>query len=175
MKAEPQQGDRRSNETLDQAARRLVEEALKITEEQFDSKVGLTENKKKRQLWSSSESCEHLGLSVRGAKTQASPAAAKPRGGWEDTIEIARRIALIPGGNLIREKVSAICVLPKVRWAAPLLEPPPWRLDKLLMKAEQRTQFTHWCPGRYWADKAQLSPSFAGAIAALKTATQLGR
>ena len=122
---------------MDQAAGRLVEEALKVTEEQFDSKVGLSENKKKRQLWKSGESCEHLGLSVQGAKKQANPAAAKPRGGWEDTMEIARRIVLMPGASVMRVKLSAICVLPKVRWAAPLLEPPPWKLDKLLMRAEQ--------------------------------------
>ena len=168
MKAEPQKCDKLAGETMDQAAVRLVEEALQVTEEQFDSKVGLAENKKKRQLWKSSGSCEHLGLSVQGAQKQANPAAAKPRGGWEDTIEIARRIVLMPGGSVMREKLS-ICVLPMVRWASPLLEPPPWKLDKLLMRAQHRTQFTHWCAGRYWADTAQLSLTFAAAIATLKT------
>ena len=43
------------------------------------------------------------------------------------------------------------------------------------MMAEQSTQFTHWCAGRYWADKAQLSPMFAAAIATLKNATLLGK
>ena len=175
LKANPQRGDKRVNETLDQAADRLVVEALQLTEDQFDSKVGLTENKKKRQLWNSGSSCEHLGLSVRGAQKQANPAAAKPRGGWEDTIEVARRIALMPGGSVMREKLAAICVLPRVRWTAPLLEPPPWKLDKILMRAELRTQFTHWCVGRYWADKAQLSPTFAAAIATMKNATLLGK
>jgi len=54
------------------------------------------------------------------------------------------------------------------------MEPPSWKIDKMLMKAEQRTQFSHWCAGRYWADKAQLSPTFAEAIATLKNATMLG-
>ena len=175
LKADPQKGDKRAGETTGQAAARLVEEALQLTEEQFDSKVGLTENKKKRQLWSDGKSCEHLGLSVQGAKEQTDPKAAKPRGGWEEAVNLARRVALMPGGSFMRERLSAVCVLPKIRWAAPLLEPPPWKIDKLLMRAEQRTQFTHWCPGRYWADKAQQSPTFAAAIAALKNATTLGK
>ncbi|CAE8677334.1 unnamed protein product, partial [Polarella glacialis] len=175
LKADPLKGDKLAKETMDEAAARLVEEALQVTEEQFDSKVGLSENKKKRQLWSNGQSCEHLGLSVQGAKRQEGPAAAKPRGGWDETIELAQRIALMPGGSVMREKLSAICILPKIRWAAPLLEPPPWRIDKLLMRAEHRTSFTHWCAGRYWADKVQLSPTFAAAIAAMKKATLLGK
>ena len=160
---------------MEQAAARLTEDALQVTEKEFDRKVGLTENKKKRQLWKGEESCEHLGVAVQAATQQTEAAAAKPRGGWDETVELARRVALMPGGCVMREKLSAICILPRVKWAAPLLEPPPWRLDKLLMRAELRTTSMHWCAGRYWADKAQRSPTFAAAIATVKHATLLGR
>ena len=91
-----------------------------VTEEDFDSKVGFTrlhgeQKETAGQLWQGDQSCEHLRLAVQGAANQTKTVAAKPRGGWDETTEVARRVALMPGGCVMREKLSAICILPRVR------------------------------------------------------------
>jgi hypothetical protein len=98
------------------------------------------------------------------------PGAAKLRSSWDELAEVARRTALLPGGPETREAVATACVLPKVRWAAPLAEPPPWSLDTVLMRAVLRTHNMLWCRGRYWADRVQASPTYASATQTLKQA-----
>ena len=173
LKAQPLDEDRLEDEALTDCAVRLTEEALTVTETCFDSQVGLTENKKKRQIWKDSGTCEHLGLTLQASTELQSPDAAKPRGGWAATEEVARRVALAPGIHCSREKIATICVLPRVRWAAALMEPPPWRLGKVLMKAILKTRHTPWCVARYWADRVQNSPSFSAAVHTLKAASRL--
>jgi hypothetical protein len=135
LKAKPLEEDRLKGEDLADAGARLTEKALKITEKLFDGPVGLTENKKKRQLWKGAEACEHLGLNVQAGIVHEKVDAGKPRGGWAEVEEVARRVALAPGPACGREKIATICVLPRVIWAAPLVEPSPWRLDVTLMRA----------------------------------------
>ena len=157
-------------ESLQDAAVRLTDEALELTAD-FDAKVGLSENKKKRQRWAGGEACEHLGISAQpSSAAEIKPAPAKLRNSWQDLEEIARRVALMPGSVETRTAVATTCVLPKMRWAAPLTEAPPWRLDVSLMRALLRTRNMHWCAARFWAERVQSSPSYACALLTLKAA-----
>ena len=67
LKAAPEEEDLEGAESLEDAAERLTQEALLHTEQLFDRRVGLTENKKKRQLWRGDQ-----GEETRLANTSAS-------------------------------------------------------------------------------------------------------
>ena len=66
----------------------------------------------------------------------------------------------MPGSAYGRERVAAVCILPRIHWAVPLIEPVPWKLDVEVFRATSRSQCSWWCVGRFWADNVVSSPSF---------------
>jgi hypothetical protein len=145
---------------------------LIITETLFDNQVGLQENRKKRQRWSGEDTCEHLGLQTAPGAQEGS-SSVLPRDGWQGIRAVALRLPLVPGPMATREAVVWACLLPKVRWAAPLVTLPPLSLDKVVMQGIVRSKSTFWCIGRFWADNILACPTFATALQALKSATLL--
>ena len=98
----------------------------------------------------------------------------KPGAGWEPAREVARRLAILPGGMEVRERLAIAFVAPKWRWAVPLLEPVPGDVADELRKAILRSACTWWCRGRWWADRVLLHPRLGGAVFACQAADRLG-
>jgi len=146
----------------------LVGRALRATSENFDGPVGLRENFKKRQCWQGDQRCEHLGLDAAPGCGQGQDVL--PRGGWQVVDEVVQRLTAIPGSMEGREKIAAIAIVPRVRWAVPVMQPPEWKIDKLLMKAIVRSGSTLWCVSRFWADSVVRSSFYASAIHAVRGA-----
>jgi hypothetical protein len=142
------------------------------TTARFDAAIGLLENQKKRQLWSGAADVEHLGLRLQ-ASDSCPRALPRPRDGWEPTIDLARRLALIPGPASVREGLALTFVKPCWSWAAPLLEPPPEILSKTLFRAVLSSRCTWWCAGRWWCDRILLHPVLGTAVHALQRARRL--
>ena len=104
------------------------------------------------------------------AKTPAKP---EPRDGLEPTRLVIKRLAILPGQAKGRERLAVMCVLPRIRWAAPLVEPPPRGFPRLLRQAVLASACTWWCQGRWWADSIQTHPILGAAMQTLKAAGRL--
>lgn len=150
----------------------LVDEALDVTEQLFDKPIGVQENRKKRQRWSCAETCEHLGL-VAAPAARGGRFAITTRDSWQGIRVVARRLPLVPGPMATREALATICILPKIRWAAPMIAVPPTDLDKAVMRGIVRSASTQWCFARFWADNIVGCPTYATALQALKSASLL--
>ena len=155
-------------------AKEKVDKALEVTAS-FDSAVGLSENVKKRQRWSTGESAEHLGLNLQlgGPPLGEKPTLPEPRDGWNAIDECTKRIFMVPGGLEIRKGIARACILPKFCWAAPFIQQPPSSLARSMYAQLLRTGCTWWCVARFWADHVLSHPNFAMAIQSLKNAALL--
>lgn len=143
-----------------------LDKALEVTA-RFDAAIGLRENAKKRQVWQGSGAVEHLGLRLQGNPAARPLEMPKPRDGWSPTEELVKRLVLLPGPTEVRERLAGIFVLPRFRWAAPLIESPPASMARLLHKAILASACTWWCQGRWWCE---LHPDLGTALAALGAA-----
>ena len=164
--AKPASGD------ADEAAA-LIDEALDTTATFFDSPIGVVENNKKRQRWKGGEQCEHLGLIAAPGAQGSAAQEVHTRDGWGGYRTVAKRLAAVPGPINTRERLAATCLLPKVRWAAPMVAEPPQRLDHDVMKGISASASTHWCAARFWADNIIACPTLATAIQAIRGAKAL--
>ena len=144
--------------------------AALATTARFDAAVGLLENEKKRQVWEGNDTLEHLGLRLQGNQTTAIAALPRPRDGWEPVEEVVRRLAVLPGPADVREKLALCFIRPKWAWAAPLVEPPPARLAKDVLRAVTASRCTWWCQGRWWCDRIGLHPVLGTAVQAVRRA-----
>ena len=156
----------------------LVDRALATTAA-FDEAVGLCENAKKRQRWQGNQKVEHLGLTLplggdAAASTQGSGLPA-PRDGWDSVLDAIKRLLFLPGGFAVRASVAATCIMPKFRWAAPLIAQPPVAIARAMRRILLRTNCTWWCQARFWAEHVHLHPNLAVAVQALKSAGGLAR
>ena len=170
----------KSRSVCEEEAERDVQTALAATEE-WDKKVGVIENLKKRQVWRCGDgaagSCstatnEHLGLRMRGANDdEQAPAQLRDEG--ESAATVLGRIAGMPGGMEVRAKCIAIFAVTKWLWAAGIVELPRAEFVGKAWQALQPTQCNWWCAGRTWAERLSAHPRFATALAALKQAERL--
>ncbi len=104
-------------------AQELVAAALVTRTAHFDHPHGLVENSKKRQLWAGGQWVEHLGLIAQLSSHEETAPPCRLRRGWEAIIDVTRRLALMPGSANGWEKVAALCILPRIHWAVPHIEP----------------------------------------------------
>ncbi|CAE8610170.1 unnamed protein product [Polarella glacialis] len=156
------------------SATQLVDEALEVTEQLFDQPIGVHENRKKRQRWICGETCEHLGLvAAPAAAARGGRFAITTRDSWQGIRVVARRLPMVPGPIATREALATMCILPKIRWAAPMIAVPPIDVDKAVMRGIVRSASTQWCFARFWADNIVGCPTYATALQALKSATLL--
>ena len=154
-----------------------VAEALLATAA-FDKAIDLIENQKKRQLWKTGRSAEHLGLQLQlgyVVGTKGPCPLPTPRGGWDCITDLAKRLFVLPGGFEVRAGITAACIIPKFCWAAPFLEQPPPAVATTVASALLRTSCTWWCRARMWAANVTVHPNLALAIRALKAAVDLPR
>ena len=85
-------------------------------------------------------------------------------------MTVVARLPLIPGPMLTRAWLAATCVLPKIRWVAPFIRPPPRSLDNALMRCMTRSTSNPWCVARCCANDICGSPTYATAFQALRSA-----
>lgn len=142
-------------------------EAVKQATAEHDAAIGVVSNVGKMQEWAADESCEHLGLRLCGG---GGPVRAVPRDGWAPFLEACARLSLLPTGGRTREVLYAVFVLPKLRWAAPLLYDVPEEVVTAIWRALTRTRCTWWCRGRFFADRLELHPRLGLSVAALAAA-----
>ena len=145
----------------------VVNEALTLTTI-IDELLGVKENTKKRQVWSGSETAEHLG--IRAAAGALDPDLPKPRDGWDTVVELTKRLTLVPGTADVRTAIGITCVASRYRWALPFLEVPPKRLVKDTFGAITRTKCKWWSQARFWTDHLSAHPVLGTAIQAIKMA-----
>ena len=145
-----------------------LDAALHYTTE-FDAALGLSENPKKRQRWSSEvpSSIEHLGLLTQPMLPDAP---ILPRGGWKKVGKVIAHLAALPGPASVRERLAAAFVRPHFTWASPLQHPPPADLAHQLLHAVLLTRCSWYCAGRWWADRIQLHPAISAGLQAFKPA-----
>ena len=120
-----------------------------------------------RQAARPTRGTKRKALAEVSAKTPAMP---EPQDGWEPTRLVIKRLAILPGPAEGRERLAVMFVLPRIRWAAPLVEPPPRDFPRRLRQATLASACTWWCQGRWWADRIQTHPIFGAAMQALKAA-----
>ena len=144
--------------------------ALAVTDT-FDKAVGLSENKKKRQVWSGTVKVEHLGIITDGVPDpEVGPGELgmpEPRDGWHPITEVIKRLAWIPGTAERRLRLFDMCITPKFAWAAPFATIPCGSDDalaKLVLRAVVGSHCTWWCNRRFWADNINRHPPTAVAI-----------
>ena len=143
--------------------------ALAITAE-VDRRLGFSENLGKRQVWSGTQSAEHLGVRAAVGDAAVWPQLPEPRDGWDPIRSQLRRLRTVPGGQRIRELAALMCVAPKHRWSAPFCAIPPPDLIALTLRSVVRTRCTWWCARRWYAERVSLHPIFGTACAVLKAA-----
>ena len=98
---------------------------------------------------------EHLGIIAKGgAPSLGMDPAAVPRGGWARADEAIQTLRQVPGPSNVRENLAMTCVVPKLRWAAPLLGLPPNAVATSIMRSILRHESSWVCSGRFWADRA---------------------
>ena len=144
-----------------------LQPALQATQD-FDEAIGLKENQKKRQHWSQDGTVEHLGLRVQGNAQPVQRSLPQPRDGWDPVREAISRLAVVPGARRVREEIAKAFISPKIKWAVPLIEPPPADLARSIMRAVISSASTWWCSGRWWADRVALHPVLGTALQAFK-------
>ena len=132
-----------------------------------DGKLGLAEHEGKRQLWNRlcvpAAQVEHLGITTAPGDTRLPSA----RSSEDDLCHLAAAVKCLPGGILVRERLLAGLVLPKVLWSAPLAPADSAEVAKAFLRSI-RGPCTWWCKGRIWADRISLHPQFAAAFACLR-------
>ena len=74
---------------------------------------------------------------------------------------------------MVREKLAAVFVATQIRWAVPLVTPPPGDLARLMRRAVSGTACTWWCGGRWWADRVLFHPQLGTAVYALQAAVRV--
>ena len=140
--------------------------ALRISK-WVDGKLGLVEHEGKRQMWNRlrvpAARVEHLGIATVPGDTSV-PAV---RSSEDDLCHLAAAVKCLPGGILVRERLLAGLVLPKVLWSAPLVPAVSAEVAKAFFRSI-RGPCTWWCKGRIWADRISLHPQFAAAFACLR-------
>jgi hypothetical protein len=150
-------------------ARDSIQAALELTS-RIDSAIGCKENVKKRQVWEAEQTAEHLGVRAAANSSLARPPLPKPRDGWQAIADSTKALATIPGGRENREKLCAIAVVSKYRWAAPFVERPPKSLVEDTFRALIDSKCTWWDKGRFWAERLHLHPIVGTALQAIKSA-----
>lgn len=103
MKARPGGTKKRWGAEDEEEAKQAIEEAFSVTEKEFDERLGLKENKKKRQVWTGKEDCEHLGLRAQAASHWAEVGACRLRANTNELCEVAKKLFQIPGPATGRE------------------------------------------------------------------------
>ena len=137
----------------------------------FDSFFGWQENRGKRQRWENEERVEHLGLDAcPGAARRGADKVALPRGGWAPVEEAIARLRTLPGSSDMRKYAAAACIIPKIRWAAPLTALPPAGMASRMMSAILRHESKWTCRARFWASHIASHPVFAAVIATIQKA-----
>ena len=154
-----------------------VRTALEVTDD-FDSAIGLTENKKKRQVWEGLEAVEHLGIITGGMVDPElgldQVTIPGPRDGWDPIADVTKRLSWIPGSISRRLWLFDMCITPKFAWAAPFAEIPNEGVAEITawaMQAAVGTSCTWWCNRRFWADNINRHPPTAVALRAIKAAS----
>lgn len=125
---------------------------------------------KKRQVWEADQTAEHLGVRAAANSSLARPPLPKPRDGWQAITDATKALVNVPGGRGNREKLCAIAVVSKYRWAAPFVEKPPKSLVQDTFRALIDSKCTWWDQGRFWAERLQLHPIVGTALQAIKSA-----
>ena len=133
----------------------------------------MKENAKKRQLWKGEETTEHLGVRAAPNTDLVFPSPPPPRNAWDNIAEATARVATLPGGSEIRERVTAICVATRYRWALPFVEAPPQDLVEKTLQVVLRTSCTWWSKERFWAERISLHPRYGTAIQAIQAAGRI--
>ena len=100
----------------------------------FDESVGLSLNVDKTQVWEAQDEVEHLGLRVRAA-SGVQGEWLRPRDGWKPLEEGIAKLATLPGSSELRRRFARMFLLPKLTWAVPVLQPPPYEIVDKLRKA----------------------------------------
>ena len=111
---------------------------------------------------------EHLGLRVQGNAQPGQRTLPQPRDGWNPVREAISRLAVVPGARRVREEIAKVFISPKMKWAVPLIEPPPADLARSMMRAVTASASPWWCYGRWWADRTALHPVLGTALQAFK-------
>ena len=140
----------------------------------FDTACGLAENHAKRQRWTAGDhqSTEHLGLIA----CHSDPALGRqPRDNWDSVREAIGRLQRIPSTIITRPALASVFVRPKLEWAAPLTDPCPEELVRLLFLALVKPKATWWCQNRWWMQHTPLHPRFGPAIRTLSIASGIAR
>ena len=130
-------------------AQQLAFDALLVTCDVLDDHICIMETCKQRRSLSLCESCEHLGLRASQALT-TSPRLASLRDGWEHVLFVVACLVANLGPMASRNGLVATCILPKVRWVAPFVCPPPRLLDALLTRGIMRSASKLRCCARFW-------------------------
>lgn len=90
---------------------------------------------------------------------RAKPAAAKLKDGEAGACDAAAALARLPVGLVTRVSMLRVFVLPKLAWAAPLVQLPSRRFERLAWSTLTCTVKTKWwCRARYWADDIRAAP-----------------
>ena len=121
-------------------AQQLVFDVLLVTCDMFGDHVFIKETSKQIRLLNLRESCERLGLCASQVST-TSPCPASLRDGWKPFLLVVACLATILGPMAIRNGLVATCIVPKVRWVAPSIRPPPRALRMLCLRGALRGRF----------------------------------
>jgi len=118
---------------------------------------------------------EHLGIFAQSSSELEAPSVPPPRSSWEDLMESAKRVAVVPGAMFSREMTMAMCIHSRYRWAAPFVQLPPEAFAETVFATVRRTKCTWWSKPRWWADRITLHPRWGTALAAVKSAGTLAQ
>lgn len=90
------------------------------------------------------------------------------RDGEVGACDAAAALARLPLGLFARANMLRAFVLPKLAWAAPLVQLPSKRLERRVWSTLTCTVKPRWwCRARYWADDVRASPRLYTAVATI--------